>query len=244
MKKILIKLSLILILIAALVFAEVRFLAPQRFQTRLYPVSSSKIPASFDSISIALISDLDGDITALEKSIAAINKSQSDFVIMMASTHHDTMSEEELLAFDALLASITPIYGKFAITDEEADKVKLKALGYQVLGDSNLKLHTDNEESITLLTEVSAHSNDRDIADSFSLLVKTHHDSPTDERIDLTIQSIQDYQMVSIPGVLNPYNKKLATPGGTLLTHMGSNTQEEARLFSNPEIIIVTLKSQ
>ena len=244
MKKILIKLSLILILILALVFAEMRFLAPQRFQTRLVPISSSKIPSSFDNISIAFISDLDGDIIALEKSIEALHKTQSDIVILMGSSHDDDMSEEEVLAFDTLLASINPLYGKFALSEDESDKLKLKSLDYQVLGNTDLRIHTTSEESINLITEINVQKTDREVQDNFNLLVKTHHDTLLDTAVDLTVQTIQDNQLISIPRLWNAYEKKTTISNNTLLTHMGSNTQIETRLFSNPEIIIVTLKSQ
>lgn len=244
MKKLLLKLSLILILCGGLVFLNASFLAPTRFKTRLDVVSSPKIPESLNNLSIAVISDLKGDDRALDKSIKAIHDVQAEVVIIMGDVLGSELNEEQMKSYQSKLESITASYGKFIILESESDRDNLDRLGYHLLTTSNLKIHHESDEFIHLQV---ANTNGTYVGNNeaiFSIFISQLDHLNSVSTYDYTITGISDSDLIKIPFIKNHFKKKSVSDGISTIKHMGSNTQEAYRLFTNPEIIILTLKSQ
>lgn len=244
MKKLLLKLSLILVLCGGLVYLNSAFLAPTLFKTRMEVVSSPKIPESLNNLSIAVISDLKGDVKALDKSIKAIHDAQAEIVVIMGDVLGTELDEEQTLAYQAKLESITSSYGKFIILESESDRDNLDKLGFHLLTTSTLKIHHEANEYINLQV---ANTNGTYVGNNeevFSIFISQMDNLDSISSYDYTITGISEDDLIKIPFIKNDFKKKLVKDGVTSMKHMGSNTQEEYRLMTNPEIIILTLKSQ
>ena len=244
MKKLLIKLSLVIVLILALVYAEAAYLAPNRFKTRLETVYSSQLPASFEDVSIAIISNLEGDIDALNKSVDALNKTGAEIVIIMGNTYGNTMDEEYLLAFNKVLSSIKPKYGKIALVDIETERQGLKTLGYHVITNESIKLHTTSNETINLIGHNEINEHAVPDSESFTILLQDAQGIPNLDGIHLMINVLDKDKLVSIPFLLNPYHQSQSLGNTSVFTHTRTDTNTDYRLFTNAEILIITLKSQ
>ena len=243
MKKILLKLSLILALIAGLLYLESSQLAPVRFKTRLETISSPLIPNSHNNLTIAILSDLKGDMKALVKAQKALHQSQSEVVILMGDTFGD-LDGADLKDFQDTLQSITPKYGKFIILSSEADRDSYDNLGFHIVTTTLLKLYTDTQDFIHLQTANSDVPSPLESPESFNLLVSNQNTVKDTTGFNVIVHPLDEQAYVKIPKLLNDGKKKTVIDGVTTLNHMGSNTLSKYRLLTHPEILLLTLKSQ
>lgn len=244
MKKRLLKLSLILVLCVGLIAVEGYKLAPKRFKTRLEVVASPLIGSSLNELSIAVISDLQGDEKALNKSIQAIQKAQAEVVIISGNTFGTLEDEETIARFQQKLIDLKPKYGKIALLTNEADRQQMDSYGFHTVTKNTLKIHTDTEEYFILQTNNTPDALSMENESIFSLLI-TNQYTPVDQQgYDVLIHPLNPESYIKVPGVYNDFKKKEHQDQKLILTHMGASTLEDVRLFSNPEILILTLKSQ
>lgn len=222
-------------------YVEASKFAPTRFKTRIQTVVSEKIPTEFNNKSIAVISNPKGDISAINKSIAAIKESHSDLVIIMGDVFDPSMDEETASLYEERLASIQVPLGKFVLSDSH--QPLLKELGFYVLNNTSTQVHAQGNASINVISRMSNETVQVD-EDSFNLLISNIEPDDSFKLADVLISPILEDQKINLPYLLNDFKKTETKDGSISIKHMQSNTQSDYRLFSNPEIVILSLKSQ
>lgn len=243
MKKLLLKFTVILLLIGVLGYGIARFYAPIRFKTRMEIISSPKIPQSHNNLSIAVVADLKGDLNALEKISKSIQNAQAEVVLFMGDTFGTDLDNEQMEAFKELIASIQPKYSKLALLDTESQRQGYKHLGFMMVTTNQLKIHTNTEDYILLQTRNTDETQTIE-SDLYTVLITNQNKLKAADGYDLIIHPLSSQDYVKIPYLLNSFNKKERMGNNTVLSHMGSSTQYDYRFFSNPELLIITLKSQ
>lgn len=235
---------MILVLIAGLIYLESTQLAPKRFKTRLETVSSPLVPESMSDLTLAIATDLMGDTKAMQKTANAVNKYQSDILVLTGDTFGTGEDVDAQAAFLKTLKTINPKYGKFALINTEADRDLFEGLGFHVVTKNLLKIHTDSESYINLQTSNTIDVMDIDAPDTFNILISNQIQKPPSSGFQVEVYPVNPQDYIKVPGLLNHFQTKEQKDESLILRHMGSNTLSEYRLFTNPELLLLTLKSQ
>lgn len=244
MKKLFLKLSLILILVGCIIYAQAHYLAPKRFKTRLETVQSELIPSSHHDKNIGVISDLQGDLDALKKITKRLDSAQVDVLFFIGDTFGIDLKEEDKVLFQELLQGITPEYGKFAMIEKESERDDFTDLGFYIVSNTALKLHFGGSDYINVQTVNNTESVDMSNEDIFNILISSQTDISLMSGYDLGIETLSSSEYVSVPFIYNQFKKRINTDSSSVITHMGSSTNHDYRLFTNPELLILTLKSK
>ena len=134
-----------------------------RFSVSCHTLTSEKIGASMDGMSIVCFGDLEFgtymDITRFTMVVDAINSLSPDVVLFLGDLYDEgyVPDEDTRGQFVNLLSSIRAAYGKFAVLgdydvqQEEMVRSDLSSAGYELIENKVLHLHYGGSDYITLV---------------------------------------------------------------------------------------------
>ncbi len=246
MKKKLTILFLSIVLCGIVIYYEINTLAPNRVKTRFVTHESERIPVSLDNLMIAHMANINGDIKSFEKSMSEINKLKPDVVVLSGTLFNETNTEEEIASLTQHLESIKAPLGKIAIISQETMREPLEGAGYNVVYNQLIEIHNNLlNESINIITNSSTDGVVTFTEEAFTILFTHDFNIESDVKADILIQSLPKERYVTVPLFSKNYSKDNKNPRFRIITHMGSGTQEnQSRFFSNPELILINLKSK
>lgn len=132
--------------------------APTTLQVRNETLISNQIPASFNKVKIAVISDVNGDIPLLRQAIQVAKNQEVDALIMLGNLFNENPNEEEIKAYTEILQDINPVLGKYATYSQSDYNQNIDVLntiyrntGVYTLANKNLKFHNFTEEYINVV---------------------------------------------------------------------------------------------
>lgn len=242
------------VVLGLLVYFEMRVWAPKRLSLHFETVISSKIPASFDGTSIAVISDLNSDIDNLELAVAAIEAYQPEMILFAGNAVDMDVENFDSARFAELLNGLSAPLGKFAITkadEPDSTRMLLQTTGFTVLNNQALTIHSGNLEAINLVgfnTNISVN-----LEPNFTLgltydpsLIKALDTL----KLDAVVAGMTHLGHINFPivGSLIHHNeitqrRSMINGYDLILTSGVSTNAPKVRLMSHPDVLILTLKS-
>lgn len=222
--------------------------APSRLKLKFVELHSSEIPSSFNNQSIAILSDINGSVVNLENAVSKLNTFKPDMIIFVGNLldPKDTSSEHESI-IEALSKLSAPL-GKFAITsnqDSESARNVLITSNF-IIVDTVLDVYKDFK-SIALVNNPEGID-----LDTASFNIGLSHDPflMKDIEVDIVLGGKYHLGQVNLPMV-----GSLLHDNETMLTQTTQNDQTifqtsgvgtnapKVRFLSNPDVLILTLKS-
>lgn len=259
---------LVLALISTYLFFEMTQFAPNRYKLRIETVQSEKIPEQFNNVSIAFFSDIYGDTEHLKQAIESINDFNPDIIIFNGNLFDTIPTEEQGNEYTELFKSMKSKLGKFAVLGNkdyelsfETSQNILNKADFRVLSNQALTIHNGDDARIKL-TGLDSNTLNKESLDSILTeddselfdIVFAHNpdiiDSLSSNYIDLFLAGKSLGGRVVIPFVgpildSPKHYKRISKVNDTpLIITSGLGLDDpELRLFSNPETVIVVLKS-
>ena len=245
--------AVLIIVIVGLIIFEMTMLAPRRMSVHFETVQSSKIPSSFDNLSLAVFSDVYGNGRNLESAISAIQAYQPEVIVFNGNLFNTTISDN-LEQMTTLLSSLQAPLGKFAIlSNQDLDSVRIvfQNAGFTLLNNQQTNLYTVQKEAISLvgLSQDISVSNTETFTLGFAnnpALVDTLNDA----HLDLMVSGKTNLGQVTLPFIgslfyRNQHTKRHQIVNNTalMLSSGVSTPTPEVRLLTRPEVLILRLKS-
>lgn len=251
-----------------LAYYDITQWAPQRLKPRFETLESTLIPQDLNNTSIALLSDVNGDIALLERAAALTREFQPDVIIFAGNLLSAAADEPTQQQFIDALASIEAPLGKFAVLSKsdyevnyEMHKAILEASGFYVMTNTAIELHNRTETFINLVgIDGNVLADEREDlffpslpSETFTLSVVHDPDiintlSSTSTQAVLSGKTLGgQFRLPFIGAILSDetYTEPRSNINGkTLIVSMGLGTDEpKLRMGTNPEIVLITLKS-
>lgn len=245
---------ILVIMVSALVYFEMRVWAPKRLTLHFETVASQKIPASFDGISIAVISDINSDVENLENAVKQLESYAPDLILFAGNAISEKKTEGNHDKIGTYLTRLNAPLGKFAIlntTEPDSTRMLLQTSGYTILNNQLTSVYSSSKEKINLIgfnSNITVNSDD-----SFTLGL-THDPALIDEitslKMDAVVAGKTHLGQVNIPFIgsllhdQNHSNRRANIKGYEVILTSGVSTSDpEVRLFSHPDILVINLKS-
>lgn len=245
--------GLLILVIVGLLILEMLYLAPRRMSVHFETVQSDKIPQSFENISIAIFSDVYGNVRNLERAVASIDAYQPEVIVFNGNLYGPSVSESNESISKALTSLNAPL-GKFAIlseSDPEAVRMLFQNAGFTILNNQQTNLYANHNEFVVLagLTQDFSITNDTSFTLGFAndpALVDTLKDAT----LDMVVAGKTNLGQINLPFIgslrfANQHTKRRQQIGKTtlLLSSGVSTTSPEVRLLTRPEVLILRLQS-
>ncbi|MBK2404066.1 metallophosphoesterase [Erysipelothrix rhusiopathiae] len=265
------KLAVLLGLIAitsSLIYLEMTHFAPQRVKLRIEMVESTRIPASFNNLSIGFLSDVYSHDDNLDKALKELDSFKPDMIIFGGNLFKAAPSEKEQTEMIEKLSKLNAKLGKYAVLGEndirkanEVTQAVLTKSGFKLISNTKIDVHNFTNESIQLVgidanndinkeTEFPYPSTSEDI---FNITIANNPDNVKefdDTEVDLMLsgKTMGGYIRLPLIGSITEssdyINKRQTVDETTLIISSGIGLKEpEMRLLSNPDVMIVILKS-
>ncbi len=252
-------LSLVVVLaLVGYIYFEMTQLATKRLKLHFETVVSEKIPSSFNNQTMAFMSDVDGDVNNLRKAVKEIKTFNPDTVVFLGSLlKADEFNEDTNNLMIELLSDIKTNSGKIAVLsekDNETSRQILEASGFLILENQDLLFYNPDHEAIKIIG-LGATSGEVIVEDNnyFTLALSYNPDqidANTDKNFDLMVAGKSMLGKIRLPfiGPLakeTKYAERRQTVSNTelILTSGVSTTDPDIRLFTNPDVLILTLKN-
>lgn len=251
-KKMIVKLFIILVILLGVYF-EMTAWAPFRVSARNVEIASNEIPPSFDGVSIAVLSDINGNTENLIKAKQKFEKMKPELLIFTGDLFQTTPSEEESAQMKELLSQFDAPQGKFAIlspNDVEATRALLVESGFTIMSNTSIALHNGTQESI-IATFYDSNTPANFPKDEGKYTIGFGYDANTftaisDDKIDLYVGGKTLGGGINLPiyGSLthDGITKKQSLIDGTqVVVSQGIGTPDpQLRLLSSPELLVIS----
>ncbi|AMC93453.1 hypothetical protein AOC36_05505 [Erysipelothrix larvae] len=253
------------IAIGVLVYFEITHFAPSRLHATNYSVRDASIPKDFDTVTIAVFSDVYGDIDKLNKAVDMMNMRSPDVVVFLGNLLN-TNDEASINEITTALSNINAPLGKYAIFGqydtfnyESVTKV-LDQSDFRLTQNRTVNLHnfTDSNIQFLFLDETNTEQKVNDVLETLddSSFTMTFMNNPnlvqliSDKNLKVSVAGETLGGKVNLPliGSLffkDTYTDSDVTIGNTrLLLSNGIATPEPVvRLFADPNILFITLNA-
>lgn len=254
-KRLILYLTLILFFLIG-TYIEMSAWAPYRVGLRTIEVNSSKIPDSFDDVSIANLSDINGNADNLSKAKKHFDKMKPDFLIFSGKLFGEETTEELTSQLKELLTSMDAPLGKFALLspeDQENTRALLVEAGFTIVSNTSFEVYNKTSESILFNFYDASVFENLTNSDSLYTLGFSYDanlfESAKADQMDLFVGAKTLGGGINLPlfGSVNydGITKKSSTLDGIrVLVNQGIGTPEpQLRLLSSPELLIINLNS-
>ena len=266
-KKIIISVTCVVLLSMIAYFNATR-INPGQLQIREETIVSPKIDEDTDGLLIAFFSDLYyGEFVKeeeLQKTIDTILSFQPDVIIFGGDLCTEDCEREYLLS---CLSSLKATYGKYAVTgelDDERNKTILEEAGFVLLNDKHNSIDIDRNSYINLIGLSDLNHGQPDPVNAFAGVDTTRYTIVVSHAPDLfnELDSYQfDYMLaghslggqIYFPiidlffrpeGAKKYFKGKVTVSNKTIdITNGVGRTKKDARLLSDGEIVLYTLRS-
>ena len=240
-KRIILTIGSILLISTVLYFEMSRF-APNRFIVKSHIVESQKIPSDMNNTSFVYISDVGGDMKNFNKAIKHIHNLKPDLILFSGNLfNHETSDEEKTIILDSLHELKAPL-GKFALISISGNEPQMHALNqanFTVLNNNSILISKTSKNPI----EINFYGDDSTSVfenSDANYVVSIIEDSETikslsNPNFDLLLSG-NDTNDINLPFL----NQSVKANNIFINKGIGSPSY---RLFSNPELILITLKS-
>ena len=240
-KRIILTIGSILLVSTVLYFEMSRF-APNRFIIKSHIIDSEKIPADMNNMSIVYMSDIHGDIKNFDKAMKHIDKLKPDLILFSGNLFSENINEDQKkLILNSLQALNAPL-GKFALIAVNGNEAQMHELGksnFTVINNNSILISKTSKNPIEINfygDDASAVFDNNENNFVISLIEESESvKNISDQSFDLLLSG-NDTHYINIPFL----NEKISSSNTFVNSGIGS---PEIRLFSNPEIILITLKS-
>lgn len=247
-------LLVLVLLLSTSVYFEMKLWAPHRLDLHFETVTSKKLPASFDGMSVAVISDINSDIENFETAIIKLEEYAPDLILFagnVISESKEVTSQEKL---ETLLKRVKAPLGKFAIlsaSEPDSSRMLLQTSGFTILNNQLTSVFSPSKEKINL---IGFNSNITVKGDDSFTLGLTYDPQLVGEikslKMDAVVAGKTHLGQVNIPFIGSLLHddvhatRRSTLNGYDLILTSGIGTREpEVRLFSHPDVLILNLKS-
>lgn len=255
-------------IVSTLIYFEMTRFAPQRVKLRIETVESTRIPASFNNLSIGYLSDVYSHEENLDKALVELETFKPDMIVFGGNLFKAAPSEKEQAAMVEKLSKLDAKLGKYAVLGEndirkanEVTQTVLTQSGFKLISNTTIDVHNFSEESIQLVgidanndinkeTEFPYPTTSEEI---YNITVANNPDNVKEfgnTQVDLMLsgKTMGGYIRLPLIGSITEssdyINKRQTVDETTLLISSGIGLKEpEMRLLSNPDVMIVILKS-
>lgn len=255
-------------IVSTLIYFEMTRFAPQRVKLRIETVESTRIPASFNNLSIGYLSDVYSHEENLDKALVELEAFKPDMIVFGGNLFKAAPSEKEQAAMVEKLSKLDAKLGKYAVLGEndirkanEVTQTVLTQSGFKLISNTTIDVHNFSEESIQLVgidanndinkeTEFPYPTTSEEI---YNITVANNPDNVKEfgnTQVDLMLsgKTMGGYIRLPLIGSITEssdyINKRQTVDETTLLISSGIGLKEpEMRLLSNPDVMIVILKS-
>lgn len=255
-------------IVSTLIYFEMTRFAPQRVKLRIETVESTRIPASFNNLSIGYLSDVYSHEENLDKALVELETFKPDMIVFGGNLFKAAPSEKEQAAMVEKLSKLDAKLGKYAVLGEndirkanEVTQTVLTQSGFKLISNTTIDVHNFSEESIQLVgidanndinkeTEFPYPTTSEEI---YNITVANNPDNVKEfgnTQVDLMLsgKTMGGYIRLPLIGSITEssdyINKRQTVDETTLLISSGVGLKEpEMRLLSNPDVMIVILKS-
>ncbi|CAM2747519.1 metallophosphoesterase [Erysipelothrix tonsillarum] len=255
-------------IVSTLIYFEMTRFAPQRVKLRIETVESTRIPASFNNLSIGYLSDVYSHEENLDKALVELETFKPDMIVFGGNLFKAAPSEKEQAAMVEKLSKLDAKLGKYAVLGEndirkanEVTQTVLTQSGFKLISNTTIDVHNFSEESIQLVgidanndinkeTEFPYPTTSEEI---YNITVANNPDNVKEfgnTQVDLMLsgKTMGGYIRLPLIGSITEssdyINKRQTIDETTLLISSGVGLKEpEMRLLSNPDVMIVILKS-
>lgn len=255
-------------IVSTLIYFEMTRFAPQRVKLRIETVESTRIPTSFNNLSIGYLSDVYSHDENLDKALVELETFKPDMIVFGGNLFKAAPSEKEQAAMVEKLSKLDAKLGKYAVLGEndirkanEVTQTVLTQSGFKLISNTTIDVHNFSEESIQLVgidanndinkeTEFPYPTTSEEI---YNITVANNPDNVKEfgnTQVDLMLsgKTMGGYIRLPLIGSITEssdyINKRQTVDETTLLISSGIGLKEpEMRLLSNPDVMIVILKS-
>ena len=254
------KKTLILLLGLLLILTTVDhiFLKTKRLKTQKITITDKTIPPSFDGAKILVFSDVYDNVSQLEKVKTLVDKVKPDFIINLGNLMSEDFEDKDLIEMN--LREMDAPFGKYTLLSNEDLELAddLKSLYYnaefRVQYNSMPKVYRGENEAIrfVFLQSEEAYENALELNQETFNLGFAYDANQIDHKYPLhtLITSNNQTSMINIPFLKDylyesDYLKKHEVVSGVHLRQTSgiSSFDEDFRLFSTPDILVLTLRS-
>ncbi|WP_159812850.1 metallophosphoesterase [Erysipelothrix aquatica] len=244
------------------VYLEMTLFSLSRVSLRFETVVSEKVPPSFHNASIGVISDVNGNISNLNKAVDHLKIYQPDIVVFSGNLFDETTTASDEVAIRDLLTSIPDKLGKYAVlgsgdipSSNDTARQTLQTSGFRILDNSVTPIHNQTNESIQLVgLNTNASITYPTVVDGGFVITVAHnpdvYDSLRDQTMDVMITGKSMNGKIRLPliGALFPsskYNEKRKQYDETIMIQSSGvgTSKPEFRLFTNPDVVIIRLQN-
>lgn len=240
--------------ITTLIYFEMKVWAPNRFSLHFETVTSSKIPASFDGVSIAVLSDINSDTDNFKKAVEAIEAYSPELILFAGNVIASDVQLENSDLLTELLSQLDAPLGKFAILSQDepdTSRMLLQTTGFTILNNQLSSVYSSTKEKINLIGFNDNISVKSDESYTFGLTYDPALlDSMTSLKLDTVVAGKTHVGHVNIPfigSLLHDHKhsqRRSELNGYDLILTSGIGTRSpQVRLLSSPDVLIVQLKS-
>ena len=231
-----------ILLVSTVLYFEMSRFAPNRFIIKSHIIESQKIPVDMNNISIVYMSDIHGDIKNLNKAINHVNKIKPDLILFSGNLFSENTDEELKKAVLNSLHMVNAPLGKFAlisVNGNEAQMHELARSNFSVINNNSILISKTSKNPIEINfygDDASAKFENNENNFVISLIEDSESAKNINDQLFDVLLSGNDTDYISLPFL----NKNRNSSNIFVNSGIGS---PEIRLFTNPEILLITLKS-
>lgn len=258
-------LFLALVILLGGLYVEAKILSIKRLKIQKVTLSDEKISPSFNKTKILVFSDVRGDVDQLDKVVENVSSNKPDFIVFLGNLYGDDLEEQDFIT--KKLEDMDAPLGKYAILSKEDYQQNLEQTKESLskaefrLQDTNL-ISVFNKTSdpinflfvdydgagVSSVDEVISRIQEDQFVIGFSHNAKQIEQD--NKGVHTLVSSKHQYSKVNVPylrqliyedAYIKNYEK--INDVHLYLTTGISTSDPKFRILSNPDILLITLKS-